>query len=105
MRESLWPQPSAPFGELESLFAETLDGWRTEAVSQGPEESRADFDQRLALLKTTCPSRTVIVCIVCELKGGGVGTIADTEGRKGRQIAQEGGARWVTPPSFGQDSG
>jgi hypothetical protein len=74
LKRDLWPEEHSPFGDLEPAFAEpSAQGWDILHAAQGKEESRADFDQRVAILRAEHDRKStkelLIVCMVCELKG------------------------------------
>jgi hypothetical protein len=69
LRRNLWPEEYSPFGELEPAFVEPrAGGMDVMTVAQGKEESRADFDQRIAMLRAEhyrdSTKDLLIVCMV-----------------------------------------
>ena len=74
LRRDLWPEEHSPFGDLEPAFAEPrAEGVDIVTVAQGKEESRAAFDERVAILRAehrrNSTKDLLLVCMVCELKG------------------------------------
>jgi hypothetical protein len=66
VKGELWPEEHSGFGDLEPAFAEPEVRGGVVVVGQKPGETRAAFDQRLAVLQSQHPRDTLFFCLVRE---------------------------------------